>query len=163
VTGEILSLHFVVFLPPISFHANLLPMEFRNVALFGANGNIGNAILHALVACKEKSFHILCIISPKSELKYFGDRRAIEVRKLDLAIAAEEEIAKVLDGIDVVLNALSGTVLQRQQCIQDAAAKAGVRRFYPSEFGMHHIPVLPRHGPFLHPVCSLSVSYSPLL
>ncbi|GIJ91189.1 hypothetical protein Asppvi_010154 [Aspergillus pseudoviridinutans] len=127
-------------------------MEFRKVALFGANGNIGNAILHALMACKERSFDILCIISPKSELKYFGDRRAIMVRKLDLATATEEEIAKVLDGIDVVLNALGGTILRRQQCIQNAAAMAGVKRFYPSEFGMHHIPVLPGHGPFLHPL-----------
>jgi hypothetical protein len=39
----------------------------------------------------------------------------------------------------VVVSALNGPGIASQFTIQDAAADAGVRRFIPSEFGMHHL------------------------
>lgn len=130
-------------------------MSLEKIALFGANGQFGNAILHALMQCKQRSFHVLAFISPRNDLKYYGDRRNIVVHQIDLAATEIDEnyVAALLDGVQVVLSCLGGSLLHRQRMIQDAAAKASVHRFYPSEFGMHQIVRFPgeEHG-LLHSV-----------
>lgn len=129
--------------------------ETITVALLGANGQFGNAILHALLSCKEKNFNIVAFISPKADLKSNADVRKVKVVRMDLLTATVAEIAAALKGVEVVLSAVGGNILPRQLEIQDAAAEAGVRRFFPSEFGMHQVVQVPGMGgtSFVHPVC----------
>lgn len=52
-----------------------------------------------------------------------------------------------------MVSALNGPALESQLTILDAAAAAGVRRFYPSEYGMHHIYRKPNDPQgYLHPL-----------
>lgn len=60
----------------------------------------------------------------------------------------ETALVKALAGIDVILSAMNGPGLGEQVPVIKAAAKAGVKRFIPSEFGintrktMKDVPVL---------------------
>jgi hypothetical protein len=55
-----------------------------------------------------------------------------------------------------VVSALNGPALKAQATIQDAAADAGVKRFYPSEFGFHQIYRKPNDPMgYIHPAWNL--------
>ena len=128
-------------------------MSFKTIALFGANGQMGNPIFHALISCKDQSFKILAFIRPNSTLKYDGDTSTITIHCVDLARISAETLSVLLQDVDVVVSALGGSLLPRQRVIQDAVVQAVVKRFYPSEFGMHQISRLPDAGVgIIHPV-----------
>ncbi|KAA8643990.1 hypothetical protein EYZ11_006583 [Aspergillus tanneri] len=130
---------------------------FRTVAVFGATGQVGSAVLQALVHCKEQSFDIIAFVSPTSALEVKGELSRVDVKRIDLLKATEEELAGALQGADVVVSALGGSTLHKQRLIQDAAAIAGVRRFYPSEFGMRQVAWLPGPEAYVHPVWALKM------
>ncbi|VUC37215.1 unnamed protein product [Clonostachys rosea] len=133
-------------------------MAFKNVALLGANGQIGNEILHALVSCPEYKFNVLAFIRPGASLNYNGDRQHISIKHLDFFEAEIDEVASLLQGIDVLVSALGGSTLPKQRLFQDAAAKAGVKRFFPSEFGMPSIVrLVDSDVGFLHPTWDLKM------
>lgn len=128
--------------------------DFRNIALFGANGQVGRHVLTALMD-QEEEFKVVAFVSPNSNFKAnnFGKANIIECR-LDLNSANCEDIARIMihEHVGVAISTLGREVITKQGVIQDAAAKAGVRRFYPSEYGMHQIPWFADEGPYLHPV-----------
>jgi nucleoside-diphosphate-sugar epimerase len=114
-------------------------MTFKKVALFGADGQIGQCILNAFVKKCDK-FEVTPFIMPGKPLPDHPAAKHIHTAKaLDLAEASREDIARALEGHDAVVSALNGPGIAAQFKILDAAADAGVRRFYPSEYGMHHI------------------------
>jgi aspartate-semialdehyde dehydrogenase len=125
------------------------------VALFGANGQVGKHVFNTLVKWKETEFKVVTFVSLTSNfnLDDYGEVNAIVVR-LDLNEIAMDDLAVILasHNVDVVVSTLGRQVINKQRVIQDAAAKAGVKRFYPSEFGMHQIPWFPGEGGYLHPV-----------
>ncbi|KAI1622044.1 hypothetical protein EDD37DRAFT_667877 [Exophiala viscosa] len=123
-------------------------------ALFGANGQIGSFILHALLTCAKQSFTVKCFIPPGSPApEEISGKDQAECLELDLTKISREDLAKHLQGIDVVVSALNGPALDSQILIQDAAADAGVQRFYPSEYGMHHIYRKPNDPQgYVHPL-----------
>jgi len=127
---------------------------FSTVALFGANGQIGTCILQALLGCKKQSFEVTCFIPPDSPAPPSAtDLSNVHIREIDLTKTSKEELGKVLKGIDVVVSALNGPALEAQYKIQDAAADVGVKRYYPSEYGMHHIYRKPDDPQgYMHPV-----------
>ncbi|RAH76694.1 hypothetical protein BO86DRAFT_443031 [Aspergillus japonicus CBS 114.51] len=110
-------------------------LSIRTIALFGANGQVGKAALEALMRCKDPPIHILAF-------------------RVDLNIVACNNLATILaDGkADVVISALGGQIINEQGLVQDAAAQAGVKRFYPSEFGMHQVVWLPDEPAYVHPI-----------
>ncbi|KAJ0357838.1 hypothetical protein COL922a_014641, partial [Colletotrichum nupharicola] len=57
----------------------------------------------------------------------------------DLLSARADDLTGLLEGVEIVISALNGKALSAQRTVQDAAAHAGVKRFYPSEYGMHHV------------------------
>ncbi|PHH89620.1 hypothetical protein CDD83_5636 [Cordyceps sp. RAO-2017] len=77
-------------------------MTQTTVALFGANGNIGNAILHALASCQEREFKIIAFVRPNASLRYRGDARAIVSLSPDLATVSVHDLSPMLLGVDVV-------------------------------------------------------------
>ena len=141
-------------------------MAFKTVALFGASGQIGSHILNALLECKKQSFNVVAFTSPNHELKLEkAETQNVRTNVLDVTSTTREELASALEGVDVVVSALNGKALEVQGMVQDAAADVGVRRFYPSEYGMHHIYRKPGDDRgYIHPV-SLSAyhQYLPLV
>ncbi|KAG9966965.1 NAD(P)-binding protein, partial [Aureobasidium melanogenum] len=108
-------------------------MSLRNIALFGANGQIGNSILKALTNSKSQKFNILAITAPDSPQPSEASNKNVTIKEMDLLHTSRKEMARELQGIDAVVSALNGPVLDAQIDIQDGAADAGVKRFIPSD------------------------------
>jgi len=106
-------------------------MAIKNVALIGAGGNVGPHVLNAL----DKSGFDVTIISHKSSKSTFDGRKVIQVSDN----WPEEELVAAFKGIDAVVSnvpaAHGPTINGGQERLIDAAIKAGVKRFIPSEFG----------------------------
>jgi putative NADH-flavin reductase len=138
-------------------------MSLKTIALFGANGQIGKKILLALLGCNEQEFNVRCFVPPGTDkgLPIYGgavhDRTSVvtfDLEKLHL-----DSLSRDLQGVDAVVSALNGPALEAQPMLQDAAAEAGVRRFYPSEYGMHHIYRKPDDPQgYIHPVSDSDVA-----
>jgi hypothetical protein len=134
--------------------ANLkFDMTFQTIALFGANGQIGECILRALLQSK-KLFSIIAVIPPGTAApQEVEEAKTVTIKEIDLFEASREELGEALKSVEVVISALNGKALEAQYTIQDAAADAGVQRFYPSEYGFHHIYRKPGDGwGYIHPV-----------
>lgn len=128
-------------------------MAYETIALFGANGQIGQRILERLSHNPKANFKVLAFIPPQDELPSAGNDHKTVIKTFDANDFSREELAKDLKGVDAVVSALNGKALNAQTIIQDAAADAGVKRFYPSEYGMHHIYRKPDDSRgYLHPV-----------
>jgi uncharacterized protein YbjT (DUF2867 family) len=112
-------------------------VQLKEIALFGADGQIGSCILAAML--KAESFNITAFVEPGGELHHGQAKESLQVKEIDLQKASREDLTSALQNHDAVVSALNGPALQAQSLIQDAAADAGVQRFYPSEFGMHII------------------------
>ncbi|RAK71434.1 NAD(P)-binding protein [Aspergillus fijiensis CBS 313.89] len=133
---------------------------FKTIALFGANGQVGKTVFEALMRCKDPAFHIIAFVSPKSssQLESLEDAR-VTIKRVDLNMVTCDELATILaDGrADVVISALGGQIIAKQGLVQDAAAQAGVKRFYPSEFGMHQLLWLPGEPAYIHPIWDVKI------
>ncbi|EKG10309.1 NmrA-like protein [Macrophomina phaseolina MS6] len=128
-------------------------MAYETIALFGANGQIGQRILERLSHNPKANFKVLAFIPPQDELPSAGNDHKTVIKTFDANDFSREELAKDLKGVDAVVSALNGKALNAQTIIQDAAADAGVKRFYPSEYGMHHIYRKPDDSRgYLHPL-----------
>ncbi|KAL5041260.1 hypothetical protein BDW71DRAFT_13572 [Aspergillus fruticulosus] len=129
------------------------------IALFGSTGQIGRGILQTLLTTT--SHEVTSIDQPSSENKAKEiDARPEEKKRLktvgvDILEANTDELASALAGMEVVVSALNGKALIAQRKIQDAADKAGVKRFYPSEYGMHHLYTDEKGRGVLHPTWNM--------
>ncbi|KAH8807887.1 hypothetical protein F5884DRAFT_704262 [Xylogone sp. PMI_703] len=117
-------------------------MAKQNVFLVGATGETGAVMLDALI--KDGSFNVTCFIrsssAGKPAVKALEDR-GLKIVKGDLAGPIEETVA-LLQGIDIVVSALFPLTATDQLPLVDAAAKAGVKRFLPCNWGT----IAPRGG-----------------
>lgn len=144
---------------PLTQGSEPTEQHFNTVALFGANGQIGTSILQALVNCQQQSFRILAFIppdtpSPKDSINTSkaNDKTNIEVKAEDLTSISQSDLAGHLKGVDVIISALNGKALDSQKLIQDAGVDAGVKRIYPSEYGMHNVYTQKDGSGWVHPV-----------
>ncbi|GLI76808.1 hypothetical protein PoHVEF18_005086 [Penicillium ochrochloron] len=115
----------------------------KNIALVGASGAIGKIILDGLVA---SSSFTITVVSRKESKVVFPE--GIAVHKSDFSDADLEAVFK---GKDAVISALGASGFSEQQKLVDAAIRAGVRRFIPSEFSANSqndavIQLLPLFG-----------------
>ncbi|GKT90374.1 isoflavone reductase family protein [Colletotrichum tofieldiae] len=106
-------------------------MSLKKVTLVGASGNIGAAVLPQLL----NSDLDLTILSRQGSSATFPD--GIKVVKSDYS---PESLARVLEGQDAVVSMLPIMALEEQKKIAEAAIKAGVKRFIPSEYGSDSSP-----------------------
>ncbi|OJJ31955.1 hypothetical protein ASPWEDRAFT_139325 [Aspergillus wentii DTO 134E9] len=99
------------------------------VALAGASGNLGPAVLNALL---DAGFQVTVLTRAGKDSKF--DSRA-HVAPVDFT--SLESLTSALAGNDVVVNTLgSGAIpLDTHTRLIDAAVAAGIQRFIPSEFG----------------------------
>ncbi|KPM46346.1 hypothetical protein AK830_g88 [Neonectria ditissima] len=99
---------------------------YKNIAIFGASGNVGKIILDGLVTSSK--FNITVLQRQESKAT-FGT--GIDVRKTDFS---DKDLENALKGQDAVISALGAAAFGEQKKIVDAAVRAGVKRFLPSEF-----------------------------
>ncbi|KAL4922090.1 hypothetical protein BDW62DRAFT_217916 [Aspergillus aurantiobrunneus] len=100
---------------------------FKNIALVGASGNIGQIFLPFLL---ESDFNVTVLTRSSSNATFPA---GATVRKSDFSSADLEEAFK---GQDVVISAVGVTGFAEQKKLVDAAIQAGVSRFLPSEFSI---------------------------
>ncbi|CAG8898911.1 unnamed protein product [Penicillium egyptiacum] len=98
----------------------------KNVAIIGASGTIGNFILDALVASSQ--FEITAISRKESEATF---PPGVTPLKTDYS---DTDLEAAFKGKDVVISAVGASAFGEQKKFVDAAIRAGVKRFIPSEF-----------------------------
>ncbi|KAI1149677.1 NAD(P)-binding protein [Nemania diffusa] len=97
------------------------------VAIVGGTGNLGPAILRQVVAA---GFDVTVLTrKPGSQ----GFPSSVKVAVVDYE--SPESVTDALRGQDAVVSTIASAALSKQLLLVDAAAKAGVKRFIPSEFG----------------------------
>ncbi|OAA36000.1 nmrA-like family protein [Beauveria brongniartii RCEF 3172] len=95
------------------------------VAIIGANGNLGQAVLPSISA----SFEVTVITREESTSVFPPNVKVVKTKY------TEDKLAKALHGQDAVLCLIDAGALQAENLIINAAASAGVKWFIPSEFG----------------------------
>ncbi|KAK5084348.1 hypothetical protein LTR05_005424 [Lithohypha guttulata] len=153
--------------------SNIIPLtespesghKFDTVALFGSNGQIGSFILQSLVDCRQQSFKVLAFTQPDTpsprealNLSKSNKDTTIEVKPVDLMQISQSELADQLKGVDVIVSALNGKALESQKLILEAAVDAGVKRIYPSEYGMHHVYTQNDGSGWVHPLWNMKAN-----
>jgi len=104
-------------------------MPIKNVAVIGGSGNLGPAVVKALV---DTGFIVTVLTRLESKATFSSE---VKVQRTDYDSASSLE--KALAGQDAVVSTIATVALGQQQKIIDAAVKAGVKRFIPSEFGLN--------------------------
>ena len=100
---------------------------FKTVALAGASGSLGAAVLKALL---DSNFAVTVLTRPESSHTF---PPAVKVAKVDYSDA--ENLATALQGQDALVSTLGYAAIQGQEMLIDAAIANGVKRVLPSEFG----------------------------
>jgi len=101
-------------------------MSLKNVVLVGASGNLGPAIVNELLAA---GVNVTATSRPDSTSTYPD---GVKVARTDYSL---DSLVDIFKGQDAVLSFFGGENLTKQNVLIDAAAKAGVKRFFPSEYG----------------------------
>ncbi|KAL1847891.1 hypothetical protein Plec18167_004855 [Paecilomyces lecythidis] len=103
-------------------------MAIKNVALIGAGGNLGPAILKGLTTSPH-NYNVSVLSRQESSYKA---PEGVTLIKTDYSPAS---LVSALKGQDAVVSAITTTAVLEQKKIIDAAIAAGVKRFVPSEYG----------------------------
>lgn len=101
----------------------------KNVIIIGAGGNIGAPVLSAFNNNKHFTVSILARHASKSTFPSH-----LKVHRVGDDYA-ESDLLAAFKGQDAVVSTITTTSVGQQKAIIDAAVKAGVKRFVPSEFG----------------------------
>ncbi|KAK8139027.1 NAD(P)-binding protein [Apiospora sp. TS-2023a] len=105
--------------------------SITKVALAGATGNLGPAILDQLLAA---GFQVK-VLTRQSSSHTFPD--SVEVAPVDYD--SLDSLVAALQGQDAVVSTLASLALEKQLLLVEAASKAGVQRFIPSDFGSNTV------------------------
>ncbi|KAK0125668.1 hypothetical protein ONS95_000329 [Cadophora gregata] len=102
--------------------------SIKNVVLAGASGNLGPAILKALL--DSGKFNVTVLTRKESTATFPSTAKVIKVDYKSL-----DSLTSAFQGQDAVISTLAAVALSDQKLLIDAAISAGVQRFLPSEFG----------------------------
>jgi nucleoside-diphosphate-sugar epimerase len=112
----------------------------KTVLVIGAGGNVGRSTIKALL---EEKFQVTGLTREGSKALPAGVKHA----KTDYS---EASLLEAFKGQDAVISTISGGGLALQKSIVDAAIAAGVKAFFPSEYGVDtSIHSSPEVVPFL--------------
>lgn len=101
------------------------------VALAGATGGLGPAILKELLA---NNFRVT-LLTRKRSSSAAGVEKSERLNIAEIDYSDVDGLTRELRGIDVVVSTVGNPGLDNQIPLIDAAVAAGVKRFIPSEFG----------------------------
>ncbi|KAF5703515.1 oxidoreductase [Fusarium mundagurra] len=108
-------------------------MSSLHIALVGATGNLGPAILEQLLAASLKLTVLARVGSAKKVLE-LTNSNSVKVREVDYS--SQSSVVSALDTVDIVISTLGfANLYEIQKSLIDASIEAGVSRFIPSEFG----------------------------
>ncbi|KAL9129008.1 MAG: hypothetical protein Q9217_002442 [Psora testacea] len=105
-------------------------MAFQNVALIGGTGAVGSHVLDALLSSFTASS--ITVLTRKSS-KTHSYPQGVKVIALP-SYTDHDTVISALRGQDVLISALSTTVLNLEPKLVELAIEAGVKRFMPSEY-----------------------------
>ena len=104
-------------------------MAFTTVAVAGATGTLGKPISQALV---NKGFKVKIFTRDVADAKKKLD---VKAEYVVVDYKNKSNLVAALQGVEVVISAVGGAALGEQILLIEAAKEAGVKRFYPGEFG----------------------------
>jgi nucleoside-diphosphate-sugar epimerase len=104
-------------------------MTIRKVALIGANGKLGPAILRALLSTNT---YAVTVLSRSSSSSTYPNSVHVTHVPDDPSV---EELVHALQGQDAIVVTFAGSNIDLQIRLADAAAQANVKRFIPADFG----------------------------
>ncbi|UTV28832.1 NmrA family NAD(P)-binding protein [Photobacterium atrarenae] len=113
-------------------------MEKKHVAVIGATGQVGTPLTHGLLSLG----HEVIVITRQTQ---FNEKlTAFEKQGAKICVCTDlhdvEALAKLLSGVDILVASVPGAkpvIKQSEPVWLEAAIKAGVKRFVPTEFGVH--------------------------
>ncbi|KAJ3226662.1 hypothetical protein HDU78_010321 [Chytriomyces hyalinus] len=111
---------------------------FKNIAVVGGTSAIGKALIKNLLATKgEFDSVILLTRDPESKASQELATLGAETRKIPSELSADAVPALVesLKGVDALVSVVGITGIANQANLAHACIQAGVKRFFPSEFG----------------------------
>ncbi|KAF2450843.1 NAD(P)-binding protein [Karstenula rhodostoma CBS 690.94] len=108
------------------------PPPPTHVALVGATGSLGPAILAALLAASH-TVTVLTRIGSTAAAK-LPPHPNMDIKEVDLGDA--RSIAPAFSGVSVVISSVAASAIASQNPLIDAAVAAGVQRFIPAEYGL---------------------------
>jgi nucleoside-diphosphate-sugar epimerase len=106
------------------------------IAVAGGTGNLGQKIVKALL---DKGAEVRAIVRHSSDAEKINNLESLGAKIFRVNMSNEEEITDVCVGASCVVSALSGlreVIVDAQKILLDAAIKAGVPRFIPSDFSL---------------------------
>ncbi|CAG7935326.1 unnamed protein product [Penicillium nalgiovense] len=99
----------------------------RNVAIAGASGALGSPILNALL--KSELFNVTVLARQSSQAQFPASVKVVRVDYNSVP-----DLTAALTGQNAVVSVLTTSAMETQIPLIEAAMKAGVRRYLPSEF-----------------------------
>ncbi|KAL7897346.1 hypothetical protein HDV64DRAFT_269619 [Trichoderma sp. TUCIM 5745] len=104
---------------------------YKNVAIAGSTGILGPSVVEAF----QKSGHFNITLLTRANKIDAVKARFPNVKVASIDYDSPESLAKALENQDAVVSALNHELHEPQIALIDAAIKAGVKRFVPSEYG----------------------------
>lgn len=113
------------------------------ILVAGATGDLGRRIVRELLS-QDVRLRILTRPGTGTAEELFGENDRIEI--ITAAYSDHTALVSALDGVDVVLSAVSGTrpvIIDAQRALLSAAVSAGTPRFIPSDYSADYRPIAP--------------------
>jgi uncharacterized protein YbjT (DUF2867 family) len=106
------------------------------ILIAGGTGNLGERVINALL---DRGAEVRVIVRSSSDIEKLNKIKKRGVNVFNVNMLSVEEISKACIGVSCVISALSGlreVIVDTQKVLLDAAIKAGVSRFIPSDFSL---------------------------
>ena len=105
----------------------------QNIAILGASGALGRAVLNALLSA---NFTVKALLRASSKSKFAGHRNLSTVTIPDAILDCPlDDLVQAVTGQDALVITIAGSQVQEQIRFADACAAAGVQRIIPADFG----------------------------
>ncbi|WP_221393408.1 NmrA family NAD(P)-binding protein [Dyadobacter sp. NIV53] len=104
------------------------------ILVAGATGDLGERIVKALIA---KGADVVAIVRASSEAQKIEKLISMGANVIEVNMADVNDLAKACSGVSCVVSALAGlqdVIVDAQSILLEAAVKAGVPRFIPSDY-----------------------------
>jgi len=111
------------------------------VLVVGGTGNIGSTVLQSLA--KTNIYRLATLVRSASLSKPLVTSLSalgIEIRASDWQTDRPEKLDQLFSGSDIVISTVKSEALLDQKILVDAAKRANVKRFIPSDFGIACVP-----------------------
>lgn len=108
----------------------------KAIVVAGATGNLGKRIIKALL---QRGATVHAVVRRSSDLARLKELEEMGAQVFRVDTASVEEMSSACQGAACVVSALAGledVIIGTQKLLLDAAVKAGVPRFIPSDFSL---------------------------